>query len=515
MQPTERKSVTVRPLIVVLALLAAVTGAGCASAQAKATKEMEELNRAALADMKKGRPKAAQQKLTQALQAGEEAELGADPLMARTHLSLGAVYAGPLKNRDKGSEHMRKALELNPKARLTASFASPAARQALASVRAERRSAARKPPAEAVAEVKAEAEAKAETPKPEPAKPEAAPPEPKEEAEVAAEPVVRKGREPQVPSNFATPLFCPSPPDSPPEEEVVVRCAAAPGTRPGRLSLYYRPAGSESFTEVPMARSKKGWYTGVVPATATTTKSVQYYVEGRGTPKLASGQPDSPNLVLVREDADEPLGEDDEPGEDNPLAEIERARGREHLRLRPPGKIWAALGLGTSYGWQPGGALEFRKEQEVASGMLGGGLVTVLPEVGYQLSERVAVSLQARLQYLPTEGSGDRTQGSPATRAFAALVRGTYSMGADNLRPFISLVAGGGDGFRLKVPPSREAELVRSDTVKGGPLVGGGGVGAIFHYSPHLAFSGELRGLVGAPSIAAVAELSVGAELAF
>jgi hypothetical protein len=527
MHAAQNSSPGARRIAAVWLLGAMALTIGCASARSKAITQVTELNRTAIAELKKGRAKAAQQQLLEALRVAEEAELGQDPLLARTHLALGAVYAGPLKDRAKASTHMRKALDINPKSRLTTSLASPAARQALAAARVERRGAARKRAAGATARAPVDVEAPAAAPaaaaaegravapavrkeSPEPAE-EAAPPPKKVASKVAT-----KSGEPDLPAEFPTPLFCPSPPDSPPEEEVVLRCAVAPTTRPGKLSLYYRTAGTETFTEVPMSRTRKGWYTGVVPASATSAKSLQYYVEGKGTPRLASGQPDSPNLILLREgDDDADGGGDDEPPlDENPLADVEADRAREHLHLRPPGKVWLGLGTGYAYGWQPGGELEFRKDQKVAAGMLGGGLL-LMPEVGYQWTERLSFSAQLRFQHVPTEGSGDATAGNPATRAIAILVRGTYTVGDDNLRPFVSVVAGGGDGFRLKVPPSREASLVRSDTVKGGPLVGGAGVGLIYHFNPHVAWPTELRGLVGAPSLAAVAELTTAIEVAF
>ena len=173
-----------------------------------------------------------------------------------------------------------------------------------------------------------------------------------------------------------------------------------------------------------MAKSRKGWYRGVVPASAAIGKSLQYYVEGSAAPKLNSGNSDSPNLVMVREGADAGAEatlavagrEEDEPPtieDENPLAEIEKERAREGVHVRPERRLWAALGLGKGWGWQGGGPLEFRQDQEVAAGMLAGGLGQLLPEVGYQWSERTAFSLQLRFQFVPTEGSGDPTPGKP------------------------------------------------------------------------------------------------------
>ncbi len=330
-------------------------------------------------------------------------------------------------------------------------------------------------------------------------------------------------------------LTCQGPDEAPPENEVLLRCAVKAGIKVSKVSLHYRPAGSETFTEITMPRNKKGWYTGVLPASATEGKSLQYFVEGAGPNKISSGTSESPNLILVREGArpagpDDPLpdgseeedeDEDERPSSVNedPLAAVAMQRAIERDRVgahrREAGQMFVALGLGTGFGWQPGGVLEFRKDREVAAGPLSGGLGHVLPEFGYQLNEDFALSLQGRVQFIPTQGSGDATVGTPAERAIAVLVRAVYAFGSGNLRGFASVAAGAGEGFRLKVPPDPAVRLVRSDTVKGGPLVGGVGLGFAYHFNRHVAWSTEARALVGAPTIAAIGEISSGLELGF
>jgi hypothetical protein len=127
----------------------------------------------------------------------------------------------------------------------------------------------------------------------------------------------------------------------------------------------------------------------------------------------------------------------------------------------------------------------------------------------------MAFSLQLRFQFLPTEGSGDPTPGKPAVKAMAALARATYAVGEGNVRGFGSLAVGGGDGFRLKVAPNRQTGLVRSDTIRGGPLLGGAGGGVIYHVNPHVAWPTELRALAGFPDVAVSVELTTGLEVAF
>ena len=83
------------------------------------------------------------------------------------------------------------------------------------------------------------------------------------------------------------------------------------------------------------------------------------------------------------------------------------------------------------------------------------------------------------------------------------------------MRGFGSLAVGGGDGFRLKVAPNRQTGLVRSDTIRGGPFLGGAGGGVIYHINPHIAWPTELRALAGFPDVAVSVELTTGLEVAF
>ena len=305
--------------------------------------------------------------------------------------------------------------------------------------------------------------------------------------------------------------------------------------RATRLVLHYRPAGTESFSQVIMPKLGQGEYQGVVPASATTGKSLQFFVETRGPIKLNNGSAESPNLLIVREGAP-PVGggeavavaapESADPAppadqvvqqtsqDENPLAAIDAARQLSLMKRRPAGRFFAAFGLGTGYGWQPGGFLEFRREREITSGSLPGGM-TVLPEVGYQLMDHLAVSIQLRVQYVPITGSGDPLGGTPANRASAVLAKGIYTFGEGKLQPMASACVGGGDGFRLRVPNDRGIELVRSDTVRGGPLVAGFGGGVVYNITQRLAWPSEARVLLGFPSVGALLEIGTGIAYTF
>jgi hypothetical protein len=443
-----------------------------------------------------------------------------------------------LKDPDKAAAHMTAAIEKDPEIKLKGSLATPAAKRALSAARTGAKAGAGKAEAASKADKSEEKDADkaAVAEKPAKAKPEvpvvaAAPAVPVAAPVPAPKPKVV---EEAAPLHAADALSCKNPDEAPPESEIMFRCAVRGDVKVTKMILHYRAAGSELFTELPMARNKRGWYTAVVPASATEGKSLQYFVEGRPS-KITNGTSESPNLILLRDGAApagpddpapgaaEPSADDNQPSksiDENPLEAVaherELEKDREGSHRRPAGRVFVGFGLGSGYGWQPGGTLEFRTDKEVAAGPLSGGLVNLLPELGYQVSDDFAVSLQARYQIVPSEGSGDPHPGAPAEKAYAVLLRGVYAVGAtSNLRGFVSACVGGGDGFRLRVPRDTAAELIRSDTVRGGPFLGGAGVGVAYHFNSHAAWTSEIRAIAGLPSLAAVIDLSTGLEVGF
>jgi hypothetical protein len=346
---------------------------------------------------------------------------------------------------------------------------------------------------------------------------------------------------PRFPAGQAEPIYCPLPIEAPPKHEVVVRCAVRPDLRPGRLTLHYRPSGSETFTTVAMPRGRNGTFQGVVPIAATEGKSLQFFIEAGGPEKIKSGSADSPNVLVLREGAT-PVGQrpaadeapaDEKPAEgdeadatvaerirredDDPLAAAELRRELSMVRRRPAGKLFFGFGFGSGYGVQPGAQLEFRQNKKVDAGILKGGLVHLLPEIGYQLTNNLSLSLQTRFQYAPVEGSGDPLPGTPPETATAFLLRGAYNIGDGPFHSFLSLAAGYGKGgaFRLIVPADPGAERPRSDTIRSGPIVVGGGAGVAYHFSRRIAWPLEVRTLIGFPDLAAVLEVGTGVAFSF
>ena len=532
-------------------LLACLLSGACASTSTDtASRKMLDLNREALDAYQAGKLAHARDLLTEAVTVGKKNGLTKHNTMARTYLDLGAIYLA-MNERDKGLRQLGLALRIQPDIEPSDQIATAPVKKALARARTEvekRRGQAAHEKPEEKEPPPAPPPRKHETPPPRavvkatpPPAPKITPPPPVEKPAPPEKPapVVAKeapppdDEEPDLPANVPQPLYCPTPDEAPPAAEIALRCVPRPGISFNRIVLFYRSAGSEIFTPVPMLRSRKGWYSGMVPASAVVGKSLQYYVEAQIPGKKAAtsnGQSDSPNLLSIREGAAQ-VGKGTlaaahfkkEPTaaakEENPLLEAEREReelaGESADHRRRPHAIFLGAGIGSAYGWHLKRVLEFRTEQAVAGGFSPGSLLQVTPELGYQYDERTAYSLQLRYQYIPETGSGDTKMGHPQHSAWAVLARACRLFGAGNLQPFVTGTAGGGQGFRLVVPPHPEAGVTRNDTIRGGPLVIGPGAGFVYNVTRNFAWATEVRVLAGLPDLAVMAELSTGGQLAF
>jgi tetratricopeptide (TPR) repeat protein len=527
-----------------VSLVAVVSlSAACAGKVVQSPRRVADLDREAVEAYQAGELPHARALLTKALTTAEDSGLEDDPVTARAYLDLGAVQLAE-GDRSEALGNFGIALSIDPDIEPRPEIVTSTLKQTIAVARIQLRRGRGSAMAAVAARKKdlaASADGTTRRAKARRARDEDEGDEPRVAAREAKEDVGRDGKlasraagdsEPDPPANLPQPLYCPAPEEAPPEAAVPMRCVSSPSVPVSSMVLFYRPAGSESFTRVPMVRSRKGWYRGVVPASALIGRTLQYYVEALGPAKNVSttnGQADSPNLMIIRPGAApigrgalasadtgrEPTAEVDE----DPLVQSQRLRAEvAPLSLpyrRRPGSFWVGLGIGSGVGWHPIRSLEFRTEDQVAAGFSPAGLGQVTPEIGWQWHPDWAVSLQSRHQLIPEAGSGDDRQGAPAHGANAVLLRVYRYFGRARGQPFVSGAAGGGDGFRLVVPPHPTMRVYRNDTVRGGPFVIGPGVGYLYNFNAHFAWAAEARALVGLPDQAALMELSTGAQLAF
>jgi len=107
---------------------------------------------------------------------------------------------------------------------------------------------------------------------------------------------------PEVPSHFAEKIYCDVPEIAPAGTDLYVHCLAQPNLKAKTLSFFYRTSGNSSYNAVVMEKSRKGWFTALVPAGQLAGKNLQYYTEARDgkEPVAASGRPASPNVLSLR-----------------------------------------------------------------------------------------------------------------------------------------------------------------------------------------------------------------------
>lgn len=335
--------------------------------------------------------------------------------------------------------------------------------------------------------------------------------------------------EPDLPSRLPHPLHCPIASEVPADTELTIRCAVKPALATRSVVVSYRPSGTEHFSTTDATRSPKGWYVVTIKAGEVRSNSLQFYVQAyNGNNKMvaSSGNDESPNIVLIRKaGSGTGTGGPDQPvADEDPLARIQKERAAENgesneVRRRPAGKAWVAMGMGTGYGWFP------TRGQDVytgarATGWATGGILHLLPEIGYQWTDHIAFSLQGRLQFVYTQtGAGSLTEG-PKTFAWAVLGRAYLFSDrlfgpASNLQIFGTGNLGYGTAFRLYVAPDASRGFINSDTVSGGPLAVGVGGGVAYHFTNTLALAAELRVLAGVWNFATVLEGGASLQWAF
>lgn len=327
--------------------------------------------------------------------------------------------------------------------------------------------------------------------------------------------------EPNLPTKFADQIFCPVPPEIVPDEDLTIRCALKAGLGARSVILRYRVSGKEEYSTRDAIRSPKGWYVATIKGNEIRGGSLQFYVEAYAPDNRVAGMSGNdvePNVILITGEFSGPSLDED------PLARIQREKEAEQMEIvegrhRPSPSLWFGVGMGSGIGWYPKRKLERRPDGE-ATGWATGGLFHLLPELGYNLTPNIAVSLQGRLQFVKTETQGGGNEAKPYSKAYAVLAC-IYFMTASHTSSwqlFGTAAVGGGTAFRLYAAPVRSRDpsndFPNSDTVNGGPLVAGAGGGVNYHLTNYLALTAHVRSLAGFPKSAVVIEGGIGAQLA-
>jgi hypothetical protein len=111
---------------------------------------------------------------------------------------------------------------------------------------------------------------------------------------------------PDLPGHISEPITCTVPDEVEAGADLFVHCVPQPGVGAKVVAFYYRPAGSVLYNAAIMERTKKGWYTAMIPGSKINGRLLHYYVEARDARQgvaAANGKANSPNIATVRSGA--------------------------------------------------------------------------------------------------------------------------------------------------------------------------------------------------------------------
>jgi hypothetical protein len=485
----------------VVSIQAGILGPKVAQAQeAEAVTKVRDLNKKAVDAYENLELEEARKFLTEALELCAAEGLNRHAIKATTHLNLGVVLVGGLKQRDQGTKQFRRALEIDPNVKVPKRLNNPEIQAAFEAATKAGGEVAETPP-------KTTPPRPVTTPVvPKPAVPPPAPPP------VAAEPPATLTLVHEAPSEAKS--------GAPLEVKAKVQGAG----RFDRIVLAYRAEGSSDFLARDMDRDPEGAYEARIPEPAMQGASVSYYLEarGRGGQALArNGSPDAPHVVtLSGSGADADIEENERP----PSKAVAGGTGQ---------RFWLGLGVGVGGGYAKGHP-EVNKNYYNRDSMntrpidisnvAAANLVHFNPELGYFINDKVLLSVQGRLQL--TTGASKTTYKDcvpdgvcqPATGAVAVLAKATYLLEPHgSLQPFVSLSAGGGfirylfdlSSYNLTGCGNPEGSKCY-DTVAGGGFLVGPSVGAWLNLTGPVFLTGQLSALLGVPATAVNVDLNLG-----
>ena len=279
------------------------------------------------------------------------------------------------------------------------------------------------------------------------------------------------------------------------------------------LVLRYRAATASAFTDLPLQKGPTGAFEAAIPASATTGQQVVYFIEARradGSVIVRRGSAADPMVVALVEEA-------------KPAAVTVHPTASAKASPRFYFALLGGTGVGTA-----SGTGEETQNSVASSGITWTRTGQLAPEIGYFLTPRLRLGVQARLQLvsgatpyhvpnpMPGECGSDGVCSS-STGAFAGLLKATWLLVEPDsaFQPYVSLAAGFGNirhVVKVSSPPTcgSSGMEVCMDTVAAGLGLFGPGVGFQYRVSDGVGLVVEIDGLVGAPHFTVNADLNVG-----
>lgn len=478
---------------------------------------MIDLNKKAFIDIQNQRFYAAKYRLTEAMVISETAGLDNDEMMARTYVHLAVVHLTGFKDRNEAVKQFKLALTINPNITITPGLESPA----LKSAYLEARELMQLPPEpdETISPSQPVTTIEPILPPP----PVVPIPNSKPSSGID---------DPDLPARVPKPLHCPLPFEIPPGRDLVVRCVTQKQQKRSTAIFYYRAEGStEEYVALPMDGSPKGWLVAVIPGKVIQGKSLSYYVKGH-TPGLKDplyvGQDNAPNTFIIKR-----INPDiaDSVANSSIAANAGQTDGKAMgtSYRRTPVSVWFSIGMG-------GGAAYHNRQTvdsdsklpgtetpvPVESGFSIAERFQIEPEFGFQVTNKVSLSIMFRYQYAPHKGEKylyDPKERTVLTSAFAGFVRGHYAFfGRGNFQVYAS--GGGGIGTCFlgvvkKHCNESSCNLKHSDTLHGGLYGLTAGLGTIYNLSPNFGVFFDLKEIVTLSTFMALTEWNVGLMASF
>jgi hypothetical protein len=466
--------------------------------EAEAIAKVKDLNKKAVDAYENLEMEEARKFLMTALEMCAAEGLNRNAIKATTHLNLGVVMVGGLKQRDAGTKQFRRALEIDPHIKVPKRLSNPEIQSAFdvavkgggAEGGDDGTGGGTKPPAVSTA-----------------------PPPPA----AATSGTLTLLHEPIGEAKAG--------------EALTLRAKVQGGGRFEKVVLAYRPESASDFLARDMDREGEE-YVARIPDVATKGASVAYYIEvrGRGGQALArNGSPDGPHVVALTTE-----------GSSGAVADLAASEGLDDTHPGrkddgTAGHLWLSLGLGVGGGYAKGHPevnpnypdpnnskqtlpIEF-------SNVAAAKLLHFNPELGYFLSPTLMLSLQGRIQ-LASGASEVRFETckpngvcQPASGAVAVVAKATKLLDRMGpLQPYVSLSAGGGyiryvvdiSSFKLSGCGTPADGSNCFDTVAGGGFLFGPAVGGWLHMTGPVFLTGAVSALIGLPNTAVNVDLNLG-----
>jgi hypothetical protein len=430
---------------------------GKAFAQQDAEKQIQRMNKRAMADYDSLEFELSRKSLMDAVALLRSSGLDDSPVAAKTYMNLGVVYVAGFKDRNRGLQQFVQALKINPSLKLDPNIASPELEEVFDAARKQVGVSA--PPTNPNTGTK-----------PPPTGDNDLPP-------TSANDVKGLQHNPADEARAGEPL--------------TVKALVGSDVGARSVALLYRPSGQADFVTVQMKSNGGADWIGVIPGDVIVDHPIQYFIEARdkrGKQLVSSGSAANPYIVTIAEVA---------PGTHiahAPPPKKKKEEDKDHIQ-----RLFAFVMPGFGFGYQPTGnksevAWQANTSgtgnayQQAQVGKCPCGVVApfhIGVELGAMITRHFSLSLLGRFQVVtganaqsigtidPKSGTfspGGIAPGTGTTKAggaVAGFLRARYRFLDGKFHPYLTVSIGGGeirDQLNLAVAESKGGYLVDAST---------------------------------------------------